>query len=85
MALGGGTDQSASDASQVIDPALLGAINGAPSTGANSFYPVPDGSGGFMAAPDTTSGFDVGSFFSSVPSWVWYIVGGVVLLRIVRR
>jgi hypothetical protein len=77
----GQSDQSAIDASDLQDPAILNAINGPPGVGPGTFYSQPDGSGGFVA-PDVSS--SVGGFFASVPWWAWAALGGVVLLRVMR-
>jgi hypothetical protein len=76
----GQSDQSAIDASDLQDPAILNAINGPPGVGPGTFYSQPDGSGGFVA-PSASS---ISGFFASVPWWAWAALGGVVLLRVMR-
>ncbi len=65
-------DNSAIDAADLIYPGL---------SGPPPAKPFP-GTSGDAAGFYSTSSF--GSFFSSVPSWAWFVLGGVILFRIVR-
>jgi hypothetical protein len=79
----GDTTQSSSDQADTTDPAVLAAINGGPSTGAGSLFPVQNAAGDFVADPSNIVGA-TSSLFASVPWYVWAALAGVVVLRVAR-
>jgi hypothetical protein len=67
------------------DPAILAAINGGPSTGAGSLFPMQDAAGNFIADPSNLSGgSSIGGVFAAVPWWAWAGLAAVIVLRLVK-
>lgn len=88
MALGGGSDQSSVDATDLQASDILQSISGGPGVGPGTFYDQPGPGGSFVAgdngAADLAAISGSGSIFASVPVWVYLLLAGVVVYRIVK-